>query len=146
MCAHDWNNHTLLLIPSWQHRHDVPSSECILFHLSVSQCGLLSRAGTAAETEALFKLQPYESGSDSLHAVLPKSGTQAKLTVPLQWPAKGVPLQLIAISTMHDSADLLQAMALMQHRPELAYSSIPSLLHAIDEAVSEILTTAERNN
>jgi len=114
-------------------------------YLPVSQCGLLSRACTAAETEVLFKVQPYEAGSESLHAVLPKSGTQAKLTVPLQWPAKGVPLQLNAISTVHDGADLLQAMALIQHRPELAYSSIPSLLHAVDEAVSEILTTAEGN-
>ena len=114
-------------------------------YLPVSQCGLLSRACTAAETEALFKVQPYEAGSESLHAVLPKSGTQAKLTVPLQWPAKGVPLQLNAISTVHNSADLLQAMALIQHRPELTYSSISSLLHAVDEAVSEILTTAEGN-
>lgn len=97
----------------------------------------------AAEAQALCKLQLPDPESESLHAVLGKSGAEAELVVPLQWPAKGVPLQLKAISTVHGSADLLQAMTLMQRQPALAYSSIASFLQAIDEAVSDLLRTDE---
>ena len=92
-----------------------------------------------AEAQALCKLQLPDPESESLHATLGRSGAEAELVVPLQWPAKGVPLQLKAISTVQDNADLLQAMSLLQLQPDLAYSSIASFLHAIDEAVSDQL-------
>lgn len=97
----------------------------------------------AAEAQAHCKLQLPDPGSESLHATLGRSGAEAELLVPLQWPAKGVPLQLKAISTVHDGADLLQAMSLMHRQPELAYSSLPSFLQAIDEAVSDLLHSGE---
>ena len=74
--------------------------------------------------------------------LLPRSGAMAELSVPMQWPAKGVPLQLKSISTGQDAVDLLQAMAVLQKQPELAYSSIMSLLQAVDEAVSSLLAQA----
>ena len=93
----------------------------------------------AAEAQALCALRLHEQESEALHAALPLSGAEAELTVPLQWPAKGVPLQLKALSAASGSADLLQAMAVLHKRPELAYSSIPSFVHAVDEAVSDVL-------
>ena len=60
----------------------------------------------------------------------------------MHWPAKGVPLQLQSISTDQEAVDLLQAMVVMQKQPEVAYSSIASLLQAVDEAVSSLLAQA----
>ena len=96
-----------------------------------------------ADAQALCKLQLPDPESASLHATLGRSGAEAELVVPLHWPAKGVPLQLKAISTVHDGADLLQAMSLLHRQPELAYSSIPFFLQAIDEAVSDLLHSSE---
>ncbi len=62
--------------------------------------------------------------------------------MPMHWPAKGVPLQLQSISTDQEAVDLLQAMVVLQKQPELAYSSIASLLQAVDEAVSSLLAQA----
>ncbi len=63
---------------------------------------------TAAESNALYKLRLYDEDSESLLAVLPQSGAEAELHVPLQWPAKGVSLQLKAIKAAHDNVHLLQ--------------------------------------
>ncbi len=93
----------------------------------------------AAEAQALCKLQLPDPESKRLDATLDRSGAEAELVVPLQWPGKGVPLQLKAISTVQGDANLLQAMSLLQRQPELAYSSIASFLQAIDEAVSDML-------
>ena len=60
----------------------------------------------------------------------------------MHWPAKGVPLQLQSISTDQEAVDLLQAMVVMQKQPGVAYSSIASLLQAVDEAVSSLLAQA----
>ena len=100
------------------------------------------RGHASAESGECFKLQPCDSDSDSLRALLPRSGAAAELSVPMHWPAKGVPLQLKSISTSRDTVDLLQAMAVLQKQPELAYSSIASLLQAVDEAVSSLLAQA----
>ena len=103
----------------------------------------LSGCGHAcAESGERFKLQPYDSDSESLRTLLPRSGATAELSVPMHWPAKGVPLQLKSISTGQDAVDLLQAMAVLQKQPELAYSSIGTLLQAVDEAVTALLAQA----
>lgn len=60
----------------------------------------------------------------------------------MHWPAKGVPLQLQSISTDQEAVDLLRAMVVMQKQPGVAYSSIASLLQAVDEAVSSLLAQA----
>ena len=101
--------------------------------------GVLSFFSAPAESGVLSKLQPHETDSEVLTALLPQSGATAELCVPLQWPAKGVALELKNISTEDDRADAVQAMALLQGRPELAYSSIAALLQAVDEAVLSIL-------
>ena len=69
---------------------------------------LLNLLLAAAESDTLYKLQPHDQDSECLLTVLPQSGAEAELCVPLQWPAKGVPLQLKAIKAASDDVDLLQ--------------------------------------